>query len=153
MKEDFKAEELIKLALEKAQEIRCEVPIGAVITHPKHGIIAKASNRVETQKNSLLHAEVLAINQALEKTGKKWLNGCSIYVTLEPCSYCAAAISLARIDNLYFGAFDKKTGGVVNGAKVLAYMHHKPKVQGGIGAKECAETISRFFKKLRESKE
>ena len=151
MTPDFKAEEIIKLALEKAQEVDYEVPIGAIITHPQKGIIAKAANLVETKKSSLLHAETIVIQQALEKTGEKWLNGYSIYITLEPCHYCAAAISLARIENLYFGAFDKKTGGVVNGAKVLEHMHHKPKVQGGILAKECGKVVSKFFKKLRKT--
>ena len=129
-----------------------ETPVGAVIV--KDGkVISGGRNRRETGKNALLHAEISAINSACRKLGGWRLCGCDLYVTLEPCPMCAGAIINARIENVYFGAYDKKAGsfGSVVNLNDLGY-NHKPKVEGAVMEKECAEMLSDFFKKLRNDK-
>lgn len=126
-----------------------EVPIGAAIAGPDGTLIASAHNLVETQQNPLAHAELLAIHQAIESKGKKYLLGCTIAVTLEPCAMCAHALAHARISSIIFGAYDPKSGGTVNGAQVFSHSHHKPQVTGGEGEAESREMLQTFFKKLR----
>ncbi len=144
----------MKEALKIAKEavILGEVPIGAVIVESDTGkVITTAINQVERNKNPLCHAEMVAIYEACKILGTKFLVGYEIYVTLEPCSMCATAISLARLDALYFGAYDVKTGGVEHGAKIFKVnaTHHKPEIVGGIMEDECKKLMTDFFKNLR----
>lgn len=136
----------------KAEQIN-ETPIGAVIVH-KGKIIARGYNKRETKKNCLCHAEIIAINKACKKLGGWRLPECDLYVTLEPCPMCAGAIISSRIDNLYFGAYDKKSGcagSVVNLFKENLF-NHNVKVSGEHMEKECADILRDFFKKLRLTK-
>lgn len=131
-----------------------EVPVGAVIFDSETGeIIAKAHNQTEQKKDVLAHAEILAIRQASRKLGRKFLDGYSIYVTLEPCVMCAGAISWARLDAVYYGATDPKTGAIRQGAKVFTrpQTHHKPQTKLILNP-ECGQIMSRFFKEKRISK-
>lgn len=130
-----------------------EIPVGAVIVSAKGKVIATKYNQVRQLKDPTAHAEILVIRQASGVLGTDKLVGCSIYVTLEPCSMCASAISLARIAKLYFGAFDEKTGGVENGARIftLPQTHHKPEIYGGMMASECGDLLRTFFINRRVS--
>src|SRR5690606_36999354 len=111
---------LMQAALEQAQVAasKGEIPVGAVLANPSATIIASAHNLVETTRNPLAHAELLALQQAIEIQGIKYLEGCTLAVTLEPCAMCAAALSHARVSSIIFGAYDPKSGGTVNGARV-----------------------------------
>lgn len=136
-----------KLAAEKD-----EVPVGAVITH-QNKIIARAHNQVEMLKDPTAHAEMLAVTQATNFLSCKWLQDCTLYVTIEPCSMCAGALVLARIKRICFGASDPKTGGcgsVVNIARHKK-LNHRIEVKKGILAEECGRLVSEFFKKKRKS--
>jgi tRNA(adenine34) deaminase len=139
------------LLAKKAQQHN-DVPIGAVIV--KDGkIIARGENRVQKSKNPTLHAEIVAINKACKKLGVKFLDGCDIYVTLEPCSMCATAISFARINNIYFAATDEKGGGITANAKIFENDKHlwKPKIhQMPEYADKSAIMLKDFFKKQRK---
>ncbi|WP_096701733.1 nucleoside deaminase [Magnetospirillum sp. 15-1] len=139
----------LALAEAEAASARGEVPVGAVIVRDG-AVIATAGNRVEELGDPTAHAEMLAIRQAAA-LGDKRLEGCDLYVTLEPCPMCAAAISLARIRRLYFGAYDPKGGGVEHGAKVFdhATCHHRPEVYGGLEESRSAEMLRAFFEKRR----
>ena len=143
--------EAIKQA-QKAAEIG-ETPIGAVIVHDGK-IIARGYNKRETKKNALLHAEIIAIDKACRKLGGWRLPQCDMYVTLEPCPMCSGAIINARIDNVYFGAFDKKSGCAGSAANLFekGLFNYDVNVTGGIMEKECAQILSDFFKELREKK-
>ena len=130
-----------------------EVPIGAVVVNPENGeIVSEAYNLSEHVADASAHAEILAIRKACEKLKCNRLRGMDLYVTLEPCTMCAAAISFARIQNLYFGAIDAKGGAVVSGVKVYdsPTCHHRPEVQGGIMERECGQILKDFFKAKRE---
>ena len=129
-----------------------EVPVGAVIFESKTGkIISKAHNLVEKAKNPLNHAEMQAIQKALRKLNDKFLGGYSIFITLEPCVMCAGAIAWARLDGLYYGASDPKTGAIEQGAKVFtrSQTHHKLKVEKWANL-ECGALMSQFFKGKRK---
>ncbi len=143
----------MELALRQARAAfeRGEVPVGAVIVDANGVVIASAGNRTEERGDATAHAEMLAIREATEIRGGPRLMDCDLYVTLEPCAMCAAAISLARIRRLTFGAYDPKSGGVEHGAKVYehATCHHKPEVVGGIGETEAAALLQDFFKDRR----
>ena len=129
-----------------------ETPVGAVIV--KDGkIIAGGRNRRENGKNALYHAEIAAIDAACRRLGGWRLVGCDLYVTLEPCPMCAGAIINARIENVYFGAYDKKAGSFGSIADFNAFgYNHKPHVVGGILEQECSQIMSDFFKVLRHNK-
>jgi tRNA(adenine34) deaminase len=130
----------------EAAERRGEVPIGAVVV--KDGrILARAGNRTEELSDPTSHAEILAIRDAGKALGEPRLIGCDLYVTLEPCPMCAAAISFARIRRLYFGAYDPKGGGVEHGARVYEHptCHHRPEVVGGIEEGRAAKLLRAFF--------
>ena len=146
----------MKEALRQAQKAEKidETPIGAVIVH-KGKIVARGYNKRETKKNSLCHAEIMAINKASKKLGGWRLPECDIYVTLEPCPMCAGAIISSRIDNLYFGAYDKKSGcaGSVTNLFKKNLFNHNVNVMGGLMEEECARILKTFFKKLRQKKE
>lgn len=134
----------------KAEKIN-ETPIGAVIV--KDGeIIARGYNRRETKKNALMHAEITAIDRACKKLGGWRLPGCDIYVTLEPCPMCCGAIIQARIENVYFGAFDKKSGCLGSACDLSRTLPHKIEYTGGIMQNECEEILKNFFKDLRRRK-
>ena len=129
-----------------------DVPIGAVIVHDGK-IIARGENKVQKSKNPTLHAEIVAINKACKKLGIKFLDGCDLYVTLEPCAMCATAISFARIKNIYFAATDEKGGGITSNAKVFENDKHlwKPKViQMDEYAEQSAQILRDFFENLRK---
>ena len=131
---------------------RGEVPVGAVIVDAVSGqVIAAAGNRTEEDNDPTAHAEFLAIRHATGNEARTRLENCDLYVTLEPCAMCAAAISLARIRRLYFAAYDPKSGGVEHGAKVYehATCHHRPEVIGGLSESEAAGLLKDFFKGKR----
>lgn len=135
----------------EAAAVRGEVPVGAVIV--KDGaIIASAGNRMRERADPTAHAEVLAIRAACEALGSERLPGCDIYVTLEPCAMCAAAISFARLRRLYFGAEDEKAGGVVHGGRFFTQTtcHHMPEVYPGIGEVRSRELMRTFFRTRRD---
>jgi tRNA(Arg) A34 adenosine deaminase TadA len=123
-----------------------EVPVGAVVTCDGE-IVAEARNAMRGQIDPTAHAEMMAIRQAATQLGTPRLDKCELWVSLEPCTMCAAAISLARIGKLTFAAEDPKGGGVIHGARVFAQptCHHRPEVMSGIGEDEAAELLKAFF--------
>lgn len=131
----------------RAAAVQGEVPIGCVITDAQGNLLAAAHNLTETRNDPTAHAEMLAIRAACEARGSKYLMGCDLYVTLEPCAMCAAAISLARLRRVYFGAYDPKGGGVEHGARVFSHptCHHRPEVYGGMMEEECGLLLKEFF--------
>lgn len=140
----------MRLALAEADAAggRGEVPVGAVLVEGETGrVLARAGNRVEELADPTAHAEMLAIRAAAGESGAPRLTACDLYVTLEPCTMCAAAISLARIRRLYFGAYDPKGGGVEHGARVfgLPTCHHRPEVYGGLDEVAAGALLRRFF--------
>jgi tRNA(adenine34) deaminase len=143
----------MQLALEEARAAgaRGEVPVGCVIVSEGQ-VIARAGNRTLADKDPTAHAELLAIRQSSAALGSERLIGCDLYVTLEPCAMCAAAMSFARIRRLYFGASDSKGGAVENGVRffVSPTCHHRPEVYGGINESECADLLKAFFQARRE---
>jgi tRNA(adenine34) deaminase len=126
---------------------RGEVPVGAVIVDGKGSVIASAGNRTRELNDPTAHAEVLAIRAACAALGVERLKGCDLYVTLEPCPMCAAAISNARIARLYYGASDPKSGGVEQGPRVFSHpqCHHAPEVYDGIDAVASQDLLRGFF--------
>lgn len=129
-----------------------EVPIGAVLVNKNNkNIIAKSSNSTITLNDPTSHAEVNVIRQGCNYFQSQRIPECDLYVTLEPCTMCAAAISFARINRLVFGAFDEKGGAVVNGVKFYEQMtcHHKPIFSGGVLEQDCATILRTFFKERR----
>ena len=136
------------LAEARAAAARGETPVGAVIVDPASGeIVAAAGNRPRELHDPTAHAEILAIRAACEARGSERLPGFDLYVTLEPCAMCAAAISFARIRRLYFGACDQKGGAVDSGPRFFAQStcHHAPEIYGGIGEAESAALLREFF--------
>ena len=127
-----------------------EVPVGAVIVY-KDRVIAQAYNQVELLKDPTAHAEMIAITQASSFHKSKWLEGCSLYVTIEPCSMCAGALVLSRIDKVFFGATDPKTGAFGSKININSLkLNHKLKVKSGLLEKECSSILQSFFKKKRK---
>ena len=136
----------------EAAASRGEVPVGAVIVDPATGeVLAAAGNRTEECNDPTAHAEMLAIREAAGERGTARLLLCDIYVTLEPCAMCAAAISFARLRRLYYGAADPKGGGVDHGPHFFSQptCHHRPEVYGGIGENAAGELLKRFFRARR----
>ncbi|MCV2871294.1 nucleoside deaminase [Defluviimonas sp. WL0050] len=131
----------------RAAAARGEVPVGAVVVAPDGRVVAAAGNRTRELNDPTAHAEVLALRTACALVGSERLPDHDLYVTLEPCPMCAAAISFARIGRLYYGAEDPKSGGVAHGARVFAHAqcHHVPEVYDGIGAEEAARLLQEFF--------
>ena len=144
---------LMPLALEeaKAAGLRGEVPVGAVLAGPDGALLAQGGNRVLELRDPTTHAEMLVIRAAARQLGSERLTGCRLYVTLEPCAMCAAAISFARLARLYFGAADAKGGAVEHGVRFFAQptCHHAPEIYGGIGESESAALLREFFKSRR----
>ncbi len=144
----------ISLALEEARlaAFHNEVPIGAVLVHKETGeIAARHGNRTITQSDPTAHAEILVIRQLCKDLGSQRIPDYNLYVTLEPCTLCAAAISFARIPNLYIGALDKKGGGVYHGAQFFDQptCHHKIHIEHGFMAQDCSQILKDFFKAKR----
>jgi tRNA(adenine34) deaminase len=144
-----KAMRPMELALAEAEQARDlgEVPIGAVIVSAGGKVLARAGNRALTLHDPTAHAELLAIRAACASLGSERLVDCDIYVTLEPCAMCAAAISFARIRRLYFGAADPKGGAVEHGPRFFQQptCHHAPEVIGGLGETRAAALLKDFF--------
>jgi len=142
----------MSIALEEAENarLRGEVPVGAVLIH-QGKLIAKAGNRTRELSDPTAHAEILVIRETCKLLGTERLNDHDLYVTLEPCPMCAAAISFARIRRIYYGAADVKSGGVDNGPCVLnsSSCHHQPEVISGIREKESEKLLKDFFASKR----
>lgn len=140
------------LAEARAAGLRDEVPVGAVVVSPEGRVVAAAGNRTRELNDATAHAEILALRAACAAAGSERLPGHDLYVTLEPCPMCAAAISFARIARLYYGADDPKSGGVAHGARIFTHRqcHHVPEVYDGIGAGDAAALLKDFFRDRRE---
>jgi tRNA(adenine34) deaminase len=134
----------------RAAAARGEVPVGAVVVRDG-AVVAGAGNRTRELADPTAHAEILAIREACRLAGSERLAGHDLYVTLEPCPMCAAAISAARLDRLYYGAADPKSGGVAVGARVFSHpqCHHVPEIYDGIGAGEAEALLKGFFQGKR----
>jgi tRNA(Arg) A34 adenosine deaminase TadA len=138
----------MRRALDLAAEAAAagEVPVGAVVTHDG-SIVAEGRNAMRGSLDPTAHAEMVAIRAAAERLGAPRLDGCTLWVTLEPCAMCAAAMAIARVAALRFAAEDPKGGGVVHGPRIFSQptCHHRPDVLGGIGEAESAELLRSFF--------
>lgn len=148
-KPDYMSEALAEAALAAAAG---EVPVGAVLVDAASGaILARAYNRVERDADPTAHAELLAIRAVAAGSGLKRLTEADLYVTLEPCPMCAAAIGFARLRRLVFGAYDPKGGGVDHGARIFQQptCHHRPEVVGGVQEQACAALLRDFFQARR----
>lgn len=149
-----KTNRFMEMALQEARaaEARGEVPIGAVVVIDDIAV-SRSGNRTRELKDITAHAEIAAIRLACEALGQERLTGADLYVTLEPCTMCAAAISFARIRRLYYGAEDPKGGAVDNGVRFYAQptCHHAPEVYSGINEVQSAEMLRRFFSQKRET--
>jgi tRNA(Arg) A34 adenosine deaminase TadA len=143
----FKSHMEAALSEARAAAKRGEVPVGAVIVDPDGTIVARAGNRTRALSDPTAHADILALRAACAAAGSERLPGHALYVTLEPCAMCAAAISAARIARLYYGASDPKSGGVAHGARVFSHpqCHHVPEVYDGIAAEEAEAYLRAFF--------
>ncbi len=141
----------VLIALAKSAAERGEVPIAAAIFDEAGTVIATAHNEVEARRDATAHAELLVIRAASEMMDSKYLEGCTLVVTLEPCAMCAQAASLAKVKKIIFGAYDVKGGGVEHGARVFSHAtcHHAPEVIGGVMAAECGQLLTEFFKMQR----
>ena len=139
------------LAEARAAAARGEVPVGAVLVGPDGAVVAAAGNRTRELNDPTAHAEMLAIRAACAALGSERLPGHVLYVTLEPCPMCAAAIGFARISRLVYGAEDPKSGGVAHGARVFAHpqCHHAPEVVAGVGEREAEGLLRGFFAQRR----
>lgn len=148
----MKRPDFMALALEQAKDaaLRGEVPIGAVLV-ANGVVVAQAGNRTRELADPTAHAEILVIREAAAKLSAERLGGCDLYVTLEPCTMCAAAISFARLRRLYFAATDEKGGAVASGVRFFAQptCHHTPDVYSGLGETEAATILKDFFRPRR----
>jgi tRNA(adenine34) deaminase len=138
----------MQLALDEARAAQAagEVPVGCVVVRDGE-VVARAGNRTLRDRDPTAHAELLAIRAAAAALGSERLSGCDLYVTLEPCAMCAAAMSFARIRRLYYGAGDPKGGAVDNGVRFFSAptCHHKPEVYGGVSEGEAGTLLRDFF--------
>jgi tRNA(adenine34) deaminase len=134
----------------RAAAKRGEVPVGCVIVRDGN-VVARAGNRTLADRDPTAHAELLAIRQAAAALGSERLDGCDLYVTLEPCVMCAGAVSFARIRRLYYGAADPKSGAADNGVRFFSSptCHHRPEIYGGVGEAEASNLLKVFFKERR----
>jgi tRNA(adenine34) deaminase len=140
------------MALDEARAAgaRGEVPVGCVIVRDG-AVIARAGNRTLADRDPTAHAEIIAIRAAAASLGSERLEGCDLYVTLEPCAMCAGAVAFARIRRLYYGAADSKGGAVDNGVQLFASpsCHHRPEVYGGLAEAEAGALLKEFFRERR----
>jgi tRNA(Arg) A34 adenosine deaminase TadA len=137
----------------EAAAARGEVPVGAVLVDSATGeVLARAGNDVESASDPTAHAEMLVLRRAAAAAGAPRLVGCDLYVTLEPCAMCAAAIAFARIRRLYYGAGDPKGGGVVHGARIFEQptCHHRPEIYSGLSESRAGELLKAFFRDRRD---
>ena len=145
----------MELAIQYAKKAALlnEIPIGAVLVDEiNNEILSLRHNEIIMENNSLNHAEILVIDEACKIKKSRYLGDTVIYVTLEPCSMCAAAISEARIKRIYFGAYDEKKGAIENGARIFSNKNYfKPEIYGGIKEKECSIILKSFFYSKRKS--
>lgn len=145
--------DFMKIALEEAEAAadRGEVPVGAVLVSPEGQIIAQSGNRTEELADPTAHAEMLVIRKAAAILRSPRLVDCDLYVTLEPCAMCAAAISFARIHKIVFGAYDPKGGGIEHGPRFFAQptCHHAPEVIGGMAESKASSLLKKFFMERR----
>jgi tRNA(adenine34) deaminase len=150
---DPKSPDPMSLAFAEAETAaaRGEVPIGCTIVDSSGNLMASAGNRTVELKDPTAHAEMLAIRAAAAKLGSERLTGCDLYVTLEPCAMCAAAISFARIRRLYFGLADPKMGAVENGPRLYQQptCHHRPEIYGGMAEARARDLLTAFFRERR----
>lgn len=146
--------EFMKIAFEEAESAaaRGEIPVGCVIVRDG-AVIARAGNETRLRNDPTAHAEIVAIRSACETLGQERLPGLDLYVTLEPCAMCAAAISFARLRRLYYGASDPKGGGVEHGGRFFTQptCHHAPDTYSGLGETRSADLLRRFFSERRGS--
>ncbi|MEM6386142.1 MAG: nucleoside deaminase [Pseudomonadota bacterium] len=144
----------MSLALDEAEAAakRGEVPVGAVLVAADGAVLASAGNRMRELSDPTAHAEMQVIRAGAKVLGSERLIGCDLYVTLEPCPMCAAAISAARIARLYYGASDPKSGGVAQGPRIFSHAqcHHVPEIYDGIGEAEARAQLQAFFRARRE---
>lgn len=147
MSQDRPAPMSVALQEAEAAASRGEVPIGAVVVDTSGMIIARSGNRTRELNDPTGHAEILVIRAACQHYGSERIGECDLYVTLEPCAMCAAAVSFARIRRLYYGAGDPKGGGVEHGARVFAHStcHHAPEVYPGLDEERSAQLLRDFF--------
>jgi len=142
----------MEMALQEAGAAgeRGEVPVGCVLVRGGE-VTARAGNRTVADRDPTAHAEMIAIREAARRLGSERLDDCDLYVTLEPCAMCAAAVSFARIRRLYYGAADPKGGAVENGVKFFASStcHHRPEVYGGLAEAAASDLLTGFFRRLR----
>jgi tRNA(adenine34) deaminase len=142
----------MEMALDEARAAGAagEVPVGCVIVRDG-AVVARSGNRTLADADPTAHAELLAIRQAAAALGSERLTECDLYVTLEPCAMCAAAIAFARIRRLYYGAADPKGGAVENGVRFFASptCHHRPEIYGGLAEAEASALLKEFFKERR----
>ena len=141
----------LALAEAEAAAVRGEVPVGAVLVDDEGYVLATAGNRVEGDQDPTAHAEMRVLRAGAARLGVKQLPGCDLYVTLEPCAMCAAAIAFARLRRLYFGAYDPKGGAVEHGPRLFDQptSHHRPEIYGGIAERKAGELLSNFFRDRR----
>jgi tRNA(adenine34) deaminase len=143
------------LALAEAEAAAAlgEVPVGAVLVTGEGRVLAAAGNRVESDRDPTAHAEMLALRAGAVALGTKQLSDCDLYVTLEPCAMCAAAIGFARLRRLYFGAYDPKGGAVEHGPRLFDQptTHHHPEIYGGLEEQRAAELLRAFFRERRHA--
>jgi tRNA(adenine34) deaminase len=148
----MKRPDFMEIALQLAEEAagRGEVPVGAVLVRGNE-IVSRAGNRTRELNDATAHAEMLVLREASASLSSERLGDCDLYVTLEPCTMCAAAISFARIRRLYFGAIDEKGGAVQSGVRFFASAtcHHAPDVYGGIGEQAASDLLRGFFRSKR----
>jgi tRNA(adenine34) deaminase len=141
------------LALDAAEQaaLRDEVPVGAVLVDSKGAVIAAAGNRVEADHDPTAHAEMLVLRAAAARLGRARLDDCDLWVTLEPCAMCAAAIAFGHIRRLYFAAFDPKGGAVEHGPRLFDQptIHHRPEIYGGLCERRAAALLRAFFREKR----
>jgi tRNA(adenine34) deaminase len=151
----FKSHMSAALEEARAAAVRGEVPVGAVLISPDGRVVARAGNRTRELSDPTAHAEILVLRAACAASGTERLQGHDLYVTLEPCAMCAAAIAAARIARLYYGASDPKSGGVAHGACVFSHpqAHHVPEVYEGIAENDCAALLTRFFRERRQGQD
>lgn len=141
----------LALAQAEAAGEHGDVPIGAVLVDSAGMVLAAAGNRVEQDHDPTAHAEILVLRAAAARLGTARLTGCDLWVTLEPCAMCAAAMALARLRRLYFGAWDPKGGAVEHGPRLFDQptIHHRPEVYGGIEERRAAALLREFFQARR----
>lgn len=139
----------------RAAAERGEVPVGAVIVAPDGRVVSSAGNRTRELNDPTAHAEILALRAACAAVGSERLPDHDLYVTLEPCAMCAAALAATRIRRIYYGAADPKSGGVAHGARVFTHKqaHHVPEVYDGIAGQEAADLLKAFFAERRDPRE